>query len=124
MLREDNADERFIEDARKFGLVSAKRYREYEEKQVVKEKLLKELERTRNSEGKTLKEMLRRPGVFIADVIDGLGCDIGNIEEEVLDCVEIDVKYEGYLKRYSVDLEKLSSIRWPLRLNPRPSRNL
>ena len=57
---------------------------------------------------KRARELLRRPGVTAAGLLQAAGEDAPEFEEDVLATVEIDVKYEGYVRR---ELERARKLR-------------
>ncbi len=110
LLRQDNADTRLCDTGYKAGLLPEFKYRRFCEKRERIEQgktNLKKCRLTRAEKAPTggvipddgilLYDYLKRPEVKITDlssygVADGLTDDEGN-------CVEIDVKFEGYIKR-------------------------
>ena len=105
LLRSDNADLRLSKKAYEVGLLSQERY----DKLVNKEKEIEELE----EEIKTitfpqykcnLSEYLKRPEVKIVDYIDKFS---KKYDKEVLEQVEINHKYEGYIQKAKKEAEKM-----------------
>lgn len=110
LLREDNAEERFIEDGRRFGLVGDEQYNKYQRKLTEKADLAKLLSTTKNGEGRRLIELLKRPEVLINDLVGELPGGGDGYSEETLESLEIDVKYEGYIQRQMRELERLKEM--------------
>jgi tRNA uridine 5-carboxymethylaminomethyl modification enzyme len=121
LLREDNADRRLTEIGRNIGLVSDRRWCRFEKKQhelVAAEEYVEKLKLT-PSNGKlgeflnlqdlrnavTGKELLKRPQVSMRDL---RWCDPGidRFPREVLEQLEIAIKYEGYIKRQYDQVER------------------
>lgn len=123
ILRQDNADQRLTERGRQLGLVDDDRWRRYCEKSEaieggrtllgktivhpqtpVAEALLPEL-RSPLTREYTVLDLLKRPGVRVASVLDALAlpCD----DPEVWEQIEIDSKYEGYITRQAGEVERL-----------------
>ena len=105
LLRSDNADLRLSKKAYEVGLLSQERY----DKLVNKEKEIEELE----EEIKTitfpqykcnLSEYLKRPEVKIVDYLDKFS---KKYDKEVLEQVEINHKYEGYIQKAKKEAEKM-----------------
>lgn len=120
LLRQDNADFRLTEKAYRVGMISEERYRrfciKYELVEQEKARLgsvsvpprqdmndaLSEKNSTPLKGSATLLELLRRPELKYEDVIHLERLCGGNPEilpEDVTTQVEINIKYEGYLKR-------------------------
>lgn len=123
LLREDNADLRLTEAARELGLIGEEQWRFYCEK---KEAIEKEQMRLRQSwvqagsneaekfnqlfskplaREASLYELLKRPEVSYQHIADYVGSDIESAQ--VVEQVEIQVKYEGYIARQQDEIERL-----------------
>ncbi len=128
ILREDNADERLTPQARDFGLISDERWQRFEEKQnqIERERArLKEISVKPSSDmGKriasilkadamtqeqTLEALLRRPEVKYATLMQATELEPIATDPQAAEQVEIQVKYEGYLKRELEDIKKNQS---------------
>ena len=90
-LRADNADRRLMEHAFGLGLLRDRSAFDAKEKAIAD--ALRELRRSRRD------AVLRRPEVSLEDVLPGL-------PRAVAEQVEIEVKYEGYIRRQAIDVEK------------------
>lgn len=125
ILREDNADLRLTPIGHKTGLVREEIYDAVIKK---KERIENEIQRLKSEH---LEKILRRPGVSYADAVtipgpgpgisrdSGAGArNYGNYElsPEEINEVEIEIKYEGFIKRQLSDIgrfDKLERIRVP-----------
>lgn len=114
IIRQDNCDLRLTQIGRDLGLVTDKRYRLYKKKLKEIEKVNKDLEtrvspklltklftdknENESKNGLTLRELTRRNNITIFDVRDYLGY-FKNVSTDVLDYINTEIKYEGYIKR-------------------------
>ncbi len=124
VLRQDNPDFRLTEKGRKAGLVSDERYQRYldrlsqyksakeQMKVIVKPKdaqgLLNKYGYEKANQGLTKGDLIRR-GIPLQEIIGELGGFEG-ISKEILDTVEIDEKYEGYLQKGLEQIEKAKKL--------------
>ena len=122
LLREDNADLRLTPVAHSLGLVDDSRMRDFEKKttsiDTVKASLASHWIRPASPEAEQLSErlsvsisrdsnlldLLRRPELELRDLVN-LFPDYSS-EDAVLDQVEIQTKYEGYIERQKDDIER------------------
>ncbi len=133
LLRQDNADRRLTPIGRRVGLIGDARFAAYEKKQAAIAAERARLEATvvppsaKNNEilaslgtaplstGARLTELLRRPELDYA-ALAPLDAGRPTLDPAVTLTVEIDVKYEGYLRREEAEVhrqEKLESLRLP-----------
>jgi len=143
LLRQDNADRRLMKYAREFGLIDAEFSYQVEEREkkifsginLCRELKFKSSEINNLLESKgsslidsteTIANLCRRPELSLTDLLAFDG--IANLDEVkslladeiALRQVEIDLKYEGYLKRQEemiAKLEKYEDHKIPLTLN-------
>ncbi|MGC9387205.1 MAG: tRNA uridine-5-carboxymethylaminomethyl(34) synthesis enzyme MnmG [Hydrogenovibrio sp.] len=125
MLREDNADQRLTPIAREFGLIDDARWMAFETKMEQMETELARLKETwiypQHAEAKkaealmdlplskeqTLYDLLKRPKVTY-DALASLDMFGEGLQDEtVVDQIEIEAKYSGYIARQQEDIDKL-----------------
>lgn len=109
VLREDNADIRLTPIGYEIGLVDEKTYKDALKK---KENVEKEIKRLKEE---CLEKILRRPGVSYVDAVSKEQNGTWLTPDEIHQ-VEIEIKYEGFIKRQSVDIsrfDKLERIKIP-----------
>ena len=124
VLRQDNADERLTPIGRKLGLIGDDRWQRFQTKQKQKEEELariqkaivppsEELNRLLVSRGTSpissgvrLIDLIRRPELDYANLAP---FDAGRPElpSAVFENVEIEVKYEGYIRRQKADIAEM-----------------
>jgi len=123
-LRQDNADQRLTPLGRRLGLVGDARWARFEAKLVAihEGKLWLKLqrlnpgsvaaERFTEATGEavdrsySLEELLRRPGVTVAQLADALGRNPADLPRDVAEQLAIEAKYEGYIKRQRLSIER------------------
>ncbi|MDG6774274.1 tRNA uridine-5-carboxymethylaminomethyl(34) synthesis enzyme MnmG [Thiomicrorhabdus sp. ZW0627] len=125
MLREDNADQRLTPIAREFGLIDDVRWMAFESKMEALEKELDRLKQTwiypAHAEAKKAEELmalplskeqslfdlLKRPNVAYNALAELEVFGDGVESEEVVDQIEIEAKYSGYIERQKQEIDKL-----------------
>lgn len=125
LLRHDNADLRLTEMGQAIGLVNEERYEEYQTKKEMIEEEMKRLEKSRLKPTKELQEflatknsaalkdgilavdILKRPELSYLDVVQFIETSEVEVPRYVYEQVEIQVKYEGYIKKANDKVAKL-----------------
>jgi tRNA uridine 5-carboxymethylaminomethyl modification enzyme len=124
MLREDNADARLTEKGRELGLVDDVRWAAFNQKMeqiALERQRLKQswihpqhaalqavnaLVKTPLSKEASLEELVRRPEVTYADLMQIADLGPGLAEQAAAEQVEIQIKYEGYIHRQQDEIAK------------------
>lgn len=110
LLRSDNAEERLVPRAFAAGLVGADALARLERRRAEKRAVLGVLERVRSPKygHRTLAEALTRPEVALADLV-AEHAELAALASgaDVLDAVEVDVKYAGYVVRQEENVARM-----------------
>ena len=127
ILRQDNADERLTPIGREIGLISDSRWEKFRRKQAEKaeelkrvcgttlppSELLNEILVSRGttpvSTGVKLSELLKRPQITYED-LEAVDAGRPELSGAVRESVEIQLKYEGYIKRQLADIEEMRRV--------------
>ena len=128
-LREDNADMRLTEDGHKIGLVGEEQWRMFNEKRKAIEREIQRLKTTwytpqklaedeqirvfgqKLSREANLHDLLRRPNLDYAALMTLEGAEPEcRLPENVIEQVEIQVKYQGYIDRQNEEIDSRRDI--------------
>ncbi|HXG46701.1 MAG TPA: tRNA uridine-5-carboxymethylaminomethyl(34) synthesis enzyme MnmG [Methylomirabilota bacterium] len=105
LLRQDNCDLRLSKIGYEVGLLSGKHYRRVAVKEEAIQAELIRLHSTRVNQ-ETLAQLLRRPEMSYGDLPHART----DLPQEITRQVEIALKYEGYLRRQELDVERIKSL--------------
>lgn len=104
LLRDDNADLRLREYGYKVGLINDEQYKRLMYKKEKINEIINVLKNTKIKEyGIDAYSLLRRPGIKIEDIKSY----INESDEKILEQVEINIKYEGYIQKTIKEAEKM-----------------
>ena len=127
LLRQDNADLRLTEKGHEIGLISEERYQKFMDK---KKKIEEEIQRLKNTivkpskevneflkkngtseiaTGSKLSELLKRAEITYAS-LEAIDKDREDLPEQVKEQVEVQIKYEGYIKMQESQVEKFKKM--------------
>jgi len=105
LLRQDNADLRLSDIGHKVGLLPERKARLVQEKQQRINAEILRLETTRSG-CETLAQVLRRPEIRYEDLPNPKG----RLTDEVIQQVEIAIKYAGYISRQEDEVAKFKNL--------------
>ncbi len=127
ILRQDNADTRLTPKGREIGLISDDRWNNYLTKQELKKQeykrlsttvlppsvelnnILEENDTSKVTTGVKLIDLLKRPQISYEN-LSTIDVDRPDLDQNVFEQVEIEVKYEGYIKRQLAQIEHMRKL--------------
>lgn len=125
LLREDNADLRLTEKGRELGLVDDQRWAVFSAKreniEIERQRLAECWVQPGSSEAAILAEkidkplsheynlldLLKRPELKYVDLAPFAHGEIGTVDEQIAEQIEIGVKYAGYIDRQQLEIDRL-----------------
>ena len=137
IVREDNSDRRLAKYGYQFGLMGEEEFRKIEKKYELIEKEIQHLKSTRVNPGTKLdEELIKRNGsplrqaTLLSDILKRPEADyaliapydggLKNFPQTIIDQVEYEIKYEGFINRQQRDVERfrhLEKIKIPRDMN-------
>lgn len=142
LLRPDNADRRLFKYGYEFGLISKEVYSELKEREALIQSGIEFCSNTKISfkdlnefltekgsslvdSSETISKICKRPEIKLRDILNSNGFNSELVQtilekDKVLEQIEIELKYEGYIKRQFETIEKLEryeDVKIPLTLN-------
>ena len=127
LLRQDNADLRLTKKGYEIGLISEERYQKLLRKEELIQKeiervehinlgtseavqnLLKQYESTPLTSGTTMAELIRRPELNY-EVLAPVDPNRPELDYDVVEQVNINIKYDGYIKRQQRQVEQFKKL--------------
>ena len=127
LLRQDNADRRLTEKGYRVGLISEERVQKLREKERLideeiarvkqvhvgaskeVQELMEKLESTPLNSGMLLDELIKRPELNY-EMLASIDPERPNLPEDVKEQVNIEIKYEGYIKRQLKQVEQFKKM--------------
>ena len=127
IVREDNADKRLAKYGYRFGLITKEEYEGIEQKYHCIEKEIRHLKAARVAPGTplddilisrkssplrrptSLKDVLKRPGISYAMIAPFDG-SLKKFSQQIIDQVEYEIKYSGFIERQLKTVERLKHI--------------
>ena len=128
LLRQDNADERLSEIGHKVGLLDDAQYQRFLDKQASIKREIERLNETKVSASEEVKSVLAKygegieRGMKLAELLKRPNIDYKilqelneetkelNLSRDVYEQVEIMIKYDGYLKRQTMQVEQAGKL--------------
>ncbi len=115
-LRQDNADERLMPLGYKLGLIPESRWQRFLNQQMIVQREIEQLKNMTSSKHKDLSQpnklinLLKRPEIDYFKLTEYGYTLPHDLNTEIINKINIQVKYEGYLKRQQEEVDRFSNI--------------
>ena len=124
LLREDNADQRLTKKGYELGLVNEERWRKYSDKCEELARVNAELDActlnpnqldaskietllgAKLTEKTKARDILKRPNISYVELMGLVDIDTANIDPAVIEQIDINAKYAGYIERQQAEIER------------------
>jgi tRNA uridine 5-carboxymethylaminomethyl modification enzyme len=113
LLRQDNADLRLREKGYKSGLISEEQYQRLVFKQnTIREETsrLATVYKVYNGKACSIVQLLARPEISYRDLVVLYPREVRDFGDDTNTQIEVGIKYEGYISRQKLEVERLSEI--------------
>ena len=118
LLRHDNSDLRLREYGHKVGLINGEKYDKFTNKKNNIEELKNKLKETKikvdNEKRRvttSVYDYLKNPTSNLKAIIETYNLDL-NYDDDVIEEVEIQIKYEGYIKKVNKEAERMLKLEY------------
>lgn len=112
ITRQDNADARLAEKAYRVGALSEEKYEIIQGRLQKLSRLVESIKlfhvKHGEHKGRSVAELLRRPEIRIAQ-LEEYGFEIDDFDKEIARRAEIEIKYEGYIKKQELAVRNFRS---------------
>ena len=115
-LRQDNADERLMPLGYKLGLIPESRWQRFLNQQMIVQREIEHLKHISSNKHKDLSQptklinLLKRPEIDYLKLTEYGYTLPHDLNTEIINKINIQVKYEGYLKRQQEEVDRFSNI--------------
>ena len=110
LLREDRAEARLLEYGyKKLGLISKERYDRFlNDRELIDLEIARLIKLKDKDKNISYHDLLKRPEVLYRDMIKESGIGVSNLSEKLIDQLEVEIKYKGYIDKEKKEVDKAS----------------
>jgi tRNA uridine 5-carboxymethylaminomethyl modification enzyme len=124
ILRQDNCDERLMPIAYKLGYLQTDQFNKRKNIWEKKDEIINKLkvakidpdkwnetneEENKISQRLTAFDLIKRPNLHIEEIVEYLNMDLNEVSS-ILKTIESDIKYEGFVQKQKIEIEKFKKI--------------